>query len=135
MVRCYLRRDSIEPGGGIGVVIPRRKDERRRGPFDKAAYRQRNVVERLIAWLKQFRRVATRYEKRAANYRWANRRGDPMLPALARTPPHPGRHGLARTSHGGSRRRAGSHGGRVPTSRAVHSWRPNLRAGDVLRDG
>jgi transposase len=62
-IRRYLRQR------GIGVVIPRRKDERRRGPFDKAAYRQRNVVERLIARLKQFRRIATRYEKRAANYR------------------------------------------------------------------
>jgi transposase len=31
-------------------------------------YRERNVVERLINQLKQFRRVATRYEKRAANY-------------------------------------------------------------------
>lgn len=62
-IRRYLRRR------GIGVVIPRRKDERRRGPFDKAAYRQRNVVERLIARLKQFRRVATRYEKRGVNYR------------------------------------------------------------------
>jgi transposase len=61
-IRRYLHRR------GIGAVIPRRKDERRRGPFDKAAYRQRNVVERLIARLKQFRRVATRYEKCAANY-------------------------------------------------------------------
>jgi transposase len=62
-IRSYLRQR------GIGVVIPRRRDERRRGPFDKVAYRQRNVVERLIARLKQFRRIATRYEKRAANYR------------------------------------------------------------------
>jgi transposase len=61
-IRSYLRQR------GIGIVIPRRKDERRRGPFDKAAYRQRNVVERLIARLKQYRRIATRYEKRAANY-------------------------------------------------------------------
>jgi transposase len=42
---------------------------RRRGPFDTAAYRQRNMVERLIARRKQFRRVVTRYEKLAANYR------------------------------------------------------------------
>jgi len=33
------------------------------------AYRERNVVERLINRLKQFRRLATRYEKRAANYK------------------------------------------------------------------
>ena len=52
---------------GIGVVIPRRANERR-GPLDKERYRDRNRVERLINRLKQFRRVATRYEKRATNY-------------------------------------------------------------------
>ncbi len=52
---------------GIGVVIARQKRERR-VRFDTAAYRKRNVVERLIGRLKQFRRVATRYEKRAVNY-------------------------------------------------------------------
>jgi transposase len=60
-IRRYLRRRHI------GVVIPH-KNRERRGRFDKAAYRQRNVVERLINRLKQFRRVATRYEKRAVNY-------------------------------------------------------------------
>jgi transposase len=35
---------------------------------DREAYRERNVVERLINRLKQWRRIATRYEKRAANY-------------------------------------------------------------------
>jgi transposase len=53
---------------GIGIVIPRQKLERRRGRFDKAAYRKRNVVERLVNRLKQFRRIATRYEKRAVHY-------------------------------------------------------------------
>ena len=52
----------------IGVTIPRRRDERRGGPFDRAVYRQRNRVERLINRLKHFRRLATRYEKLAANY-------------------------------------------------------------------
>jgi transposase len=61
-IRGYLRRR------GIGVVIPRRSNERRRGRFDKTAYRQRNVAERLVNRLKQFRRIATRYEKRAVNY-------------------------------------------------------------------
>lgn len=60
-IRRYLRRR------GIGVVIARQKRERRIR-FDKAAYRKRNVVERLVNRLKQFRRVATRYEKRAVNY-------------------------------------------------------------------
>jgi len=60
-IRRYLRRR------GIGVVIARQKRERR-VRFDKGAYRKRNVVERLINRLKQFRRIATRYEKRAVNY-------------------------------------------------------------------
>jgi transposase len=61
-VRRYLRRR------GIGATIPTRKDQRRLPHFDRVLYRTRNLVERLINRLKQFRRVATRYEKRVANY-------------------------------------------------------------------
>lgn len=53
---------------GVGCVIPRAKNHRRRGSFDKAAYRQRNQVERFFARIKQFRRIATRYEKLAVHY-------------------------------------------------------------------
>ena len=53
---------------GIGAVIPRKQGERPDPRFDRAAYRERSRVERTINRLKQFRRVATRYEKRAANY-------------------------------------------------------------------
>jgi transposase len=62
-IRTYLRKR------GIGAVIPRRKDESRRGArFDRAAYRERNRVERLINRLKQHRAIATRYEKLEATY-------------------------------------------------------------------
>jgi len=61
-IRRYLKRR------GIGYTIPRRSDETRTGPFNRALYKQRNHVERLINRLKQFRRVATRYEKRAVNF-------------------------------------------------------------------
>lgn len=61
-IRRYLRRH------GIRLTIPRRSNERHRGKFDRAIYRERNRVERTINRLKQFRRVATRYEKRAENY-------------------------------------------------------------------
>lgn len=37
--------------------------------FDPVAYRRRNVVERCVNRLKQWRGIATRYEKRASNYR------------------------------------------------------------------
>ncbi len=61
-IRGHLRRR------GIGIVIPRQSHQRRRGPFDKQRYRQRNRVERSINSLKRFRRVATRYEKLPDNY-------------------------------------------------------------------
>lgn len=65
---------------GIRHVIPERRDQReqrqRKGMrggrpchFEPAVYRERNWIERLINRLKQWRRVATRYEKRAENFR------------------------------------------------------------------
>jgi transposase len=54
---------------GIRITIPRQHNEHRTGPFDRAISRLRERVERLINRLKQNRRLATRYEKCAANYR------------------------------------------------------------------
>lgn len=64
---------------GIRATIPERDDQlanrRRRGAaggrpygFDPAAYRRRNVVERVFNKLKQWRGIATRYDKTATNY-------------------------------------------------------------------
>jgi transposase len=39
--------------------------------FDITTYARRNVVERCVNRLKQWREIATRYEKRAVNYRAA----------------------------------------------------------------
>jgi transposase len=61
-IRWYLRKR------GIGAVIAHHKSEQQTGCFDKTSYRKRNVVERLVNRLKQFRRISTRYEKRAVNY-------------------------------------------------------------------
>jgi transposase len=57
-------------------TIPERRDQRARRAtrpgrplaFDQAIYARRNVVERCINHLKQWRGLATRYEKRAVNY-------------------------------------------------------------------
>ena len=62
---------------GISHTIPVRKDQRerrtrrsgRRPGLDREAYRRRNVAERCVGKLKQWRSVATRYEKRAVNFR------------------------------------------------------------------
>jgi transposase len=48
---------------GAEPVIPARKNRVDPEPLDADAYRERNRVERLFAKLKEFRRVATRYEK------------------------------------------------------------------------
>ncbi|MEU4091715.1 IS5 family transposase [Streptomyces sp. NPDC026673] len=72
-IRHLLRRR------GIKATIPERRDQvanraRRAGrggrppAFDRTAYRGRNVVERCFARLKQFRAVATRFDKLAARY-------------------------------------------------------------------
>jgi transposase len=61
-VRRYLRRH------GIGVTIPTKRTERPQRTFDRDLYRERNKVERCINRLKQFRRVATRYEKLAVTF-------------------------------------------------------------------
>jgi transposase len=61
-IRGYARRK------GMRQTIPRRSNEKHRGRFDRAVYRRRNLVERCINRLKQNRRIATRYEKLAANY-------------------------------------------------------------------
>lgn len=66
-VRSWLRQRRITP------VIPTRDDlddpNQRRDPnFDKESYRRRNVIERCIGWLKECRRIVTRFEKLALNY-------------------------------------------------------------------
>lgn len=65
---------------GIIAVIPEKSDQiaarKRRGSkggrppkFDAQAYRGRNVVERSFALIKQWRGLATRYDKLAVTYR------------------------------------------------------------------
>jgi transposase len=60
--RDYLRRH------GISAVIPQLKTESTPRLMDWDLYRERNVVERLVGRLKEYRRVATRYDKLAASY-------------------------------------------------------------------
>jgi transposase len=48
---------------GAKAVIPPRANRVNPEPLDKEVYRERNRIERLFAKLKEFRRLATRYEK------------------------------------------------------------------------
>ena len=57
---------------GIQAVIPHKSNEHARHDpnvkFDKATYRQRAVVEQCVGWLKECRRIGTRFEKLAVNF-------------------------------------------------------------------
>lgn len=56
---------------GIVPVIPSKDNEDRSAravEFDKDAYRRRAIIENLIGWLKECRRVFSRFEKTAKNF-------------------------------------------------------------------
>jgi transposase len=53
---------------GAEVVIPPKANRLEQREYDEVVYRERNKVERCVNKLKQFRRIATRYEKTARNF-------------------------------------------------------------------
>ena len=57
--------DHIEAMGGTAVIPPKSNRKQQR-PYDKELYKQRNRIERCFSRLKQFRRLATRYDKNRA---------------------------------------------------------------------
>jgi len=61
-VRRWLRRHKVTP------VIPTKCNQQPQDDFDREAYRGRNVVERCMSWLKENRRLGTRYEKLAVHF-------------------------------------------------------------------
>jgi putative transposase len=56
-------------GRGSTPVIQPNPTRKHVPPFDKARYRDRNVIERAFSHIKDWRRVATRYDKLARNFR------------------------------------------------------------------
>jgi transposase len=61
-IRARLEAKGIEP------IIPPKANRLAILVYDQEGYKQRNKVERLFNKIKQFRRVATRYEKLKANF-------------------------------------------------------------------
>ena len=53
---------------GTVPVIPNNPTRKHPHPFDRQVYKARNVIERTIGRLKDWRRIHTRYDKLAANY-------------------------------------------------------------------
>ena len=59
--------DKIAESGAQPVIPPKRNRTFKR-PYDAELYKERNIIERFFNKLKQFRRVATRYDKLLANF-------------------------------------------------------------------
>jgi len=69
--RCKRVRDWLWKYGIKPVIPPKENERTRPGPtpqFDKEAYQQRSIIENCVGWLKECRRIATRFEKLAINY-------------------------------------------------------------------
>ena len=61
-IRDYLAADGGE------AVIPSKRNRREPRPYDATAYKMRNIIERAFNRLKDWRGIATRYDKKAANF-------------------------------------------------------------------
>jgi len=63
-IRAWLKRHKIR------AVIPRKSNEHEdeRMKFDPNEYRRRSVIECCVGWLKESRRIGTRFEKLAVNF-------------------------------------------------------------------
>ena len=58
----------IKLGKRLKAVIPSKSNRKVKHAFNRHHYRNRNVIERFFARIKQFRRVATRYDKLASRF-------------------------------------------------------------------
>src|ERR1051325_1580204 len=58
----------MRSGRCIRPIIPQKRNERPAYLMDWSRYRERNRIERLVNRLKQYRRIATRYDKTAPSY-------------------------------------------------------------------
>jgi transposase len=68
--RGYDKKALVEriEAGGAEAVIPTQRNRAAQRDIDRERYKDRNLVERFWSKAKQYRRVATRYEKKAQNF-------------------------------------------------------------------
>ena len=59
---------EIASQDAIAVIPPRKGRTGFPRAYDETLYKRRNLIERFFGWLKQYRRVATRYDKLSVRY-------------------------------------------------------------------
>lgn len=66
----YKLAESLRLERNVELISPKRTNSHRRRQDGRALrrYKRRWKVERLFAWLKQLRRIATRWDRKADNY-------------------------------------------------------------------
>jgi len=75
----YPRIRRWLPAPRIKAVVPPRSNERKgRGSFEELSYRRRSVIEQCVGWLKECRRIGTRFEKLAISFLAMLYRGDTL---------------------------------------------------------
>lgn len=60
-------RDWLAQRGTVSVIPPR-KNRKQAYEYDKAVYRHRNIIERMFCRLKDWRRIATRFDRNITNF-------------------------------------------------------------------
>ena len=74
---CLCAADAAYDSGGLRLflqergtqpVIPNNPTRKNLQPFDPELYKLRNLIERMFCRLKDWRRIATRYDKLATNF-------------------------------------------------------------------
>lgn len=68
--KAYDAADIVDHIEALGAeaVVPQLSNRRTRRAVDMAQYKNRNIIERFFCRLKQFRRIATRYDKLASRF-------------------------------------------------------------------
>jgi len=67
---CDADERVIKPlrAAGKEIVIPPKRNRKEPRPYDKELYKERRLIENFFGKLKQFRAIATRYDKTARNF-------------------------------------------------------------------
>lgn len=65
---AYDRVIALLEKVGVDIVIPPKSNRRKKRSYDEDLYKLRHLIENFFAKLKQFRAIATRYDKTEANF-------------------------------------------------------------------
>jgi len=66
--KSYDAQERVLERAGVAIVIPPKANRIHQRSYDKELYTARHLIENFFAKLKQYRAIATRYDKRAVSF-------------------------------------------------------------------